>query len=84
MPTAGEYIDLIAAPQLGGFVRRGWETLNVQRAFSAIQTAWNARDLAIKTDTALPAGLYESTRVLDFFGILFQDEPSFADDEELF
>ena len=82
MPTAGEYLDLIHMPTLGGSVRRGWEELNTARAFAAVHTAWDLRNEAVRTDSAIPAGLYETTLVGDFFAILFEDEPLFMDDEE--
>ena len=81
--VAGETIEMVLDMQTNLMVRTGWETLNVKRAFAPVDEAWKALAEAIKHDDVVPAHVYGSVGVLDFFGILFEDEPSFADDEEV-
>lgn len=78
----GETIEMTLDTRLGQMVRAGWQNLNVERAFAPVSEAWKALAAAIDQDEIVPAHVYGAVSVTDFFGILFEDEPSFAEDEE--
>lgn len=83
MAVAGEDVEMVSVSRLGGHVRKGWQNLSVTRAFAPVAEAWAAREQSIKNATILPTGLYDQTRVTYFFSIVFEDELSFLDEEDL-